>query len=125
MESWKGKGGKGKGGPATALEITVGSQVCLSTAPLYQVSINSFLILPWSQGCRSGSALFFKAGSGSAINSKFTRSEIESWWLKTEPSRLVADFYHLDEEQDPDLHQSDRWIRIRIKVNTWIRMDPR
>jgi hypothetical protein len=42
-ESWKGKGGKGKGGPATALEITVGSQVCLSTAPLYQVN-NSFML---------------------------------------------------------------------------------
>lgn len=34
----RGKGGKGeKGKQSSSTEITVGSQVCLSTAPLYQV----------------------------------------------------------------------------------------
>ena len=41
----RGKGGKGeKGKQSSSTEITVGSQVCLSTAPLYQV-IFLFLLL--------------------------------------------------------------------------------
>lgn len=39
-----GKGKGGKGGMAASQEITVGSQVCLATAPLYQVS-NAFKVL--------------------------------------------------------------------------------